>query len=260
MKKLGSLFLLALAVSIRRSLAYRTNLLFDLTQTLLLFMATLIAVLAVTGVTGSVGGWMQFDALVLAGVFCILGGVRAAFIEPSLVSFVDSIRDGRLDIALLEPAPDWFTTSARSYEFLALAQSLLGLILIWVSVANRGLPSPIHLVAGAWLLVCGVAVSWAVSMLVACLGFWAARFDLAPLTYSLWDFGRYPDSAYGGLLGVVVTFVVPVCGIVVWPASALLGRQPGTAVLLGTMFAIGFILLARIALARGLRRYTGATS
>ncbi len=109
-------------------------------------------------------------------------------------------------------------------------------------------------------MLCGIAVSWALSMLVACLGFWAARFDLAPLTYALWDFGRYPDSAYGGVLRTVVTLLIPVNGIVVWPATALTGGNMGAALLLGTAAAVVFVTLARLALFRGLRRYTGATS
>src|SRR5262249_48851837 len=153
--------------------------------------------------------------LVLIGIYAIVTGIRAALIDPSVTKLVGTIRDGTLDEALLQPAPSWFTTSCREHAPLALGQSVLGVVI--VVVGESGLPGAPGLGnAGgpAVLPFCAAGIAGGFSWAVASLGFWAGRFELGPLTASLWDVGRFPADVYRPPLRAIVTYLIPLAGMI----------------------------------------------
>ncbi|MFK3978765.1 ABC transporter permease [Micromonospora sp. NPDC050397] len=260
MKLLG-LFAVTFALSLRRSMAHRINLAFDLAQSLLGIGAVLATTAAIYRHTDLLAGWSQAETLVLTGIYAVVSGLRVALIDPSLSTFVGCVRDGTLDEYLLRPAPSWFTTTCREHAPLALGQSLLGVGIATAGVVN--LPSPPRLFDIAVtlvLVVCSLVITWSVSLAIACMGFWAARFELSPLVGSLWDVGRYPGDVYRQPLRAVVTYVVPVAGMITLPASTLAGTSSPHLVVAGVGLTGIFVSVARLLFRRGVRRYTGATS
>ena len=257
LRLLGATF----SVSVRRSLAHRINLAFDIAQSFVGIGTVLLTTLAVYYRTDTLAGWSKAQALVLLGVYTIVSGVRTTFIDASMGRFVGAIRDGTLDEALLKPAPSWFTTTCAEHTPLALGQCVLGLgILVVGAGALPAYPGPLNVAVALVLICCGVAISWALSLAVACLGFWAGRLELAPLTGSLWDVGRYPADVYRGSLRTIVTYLVPVAAMVTLPAEALTRTTPLAALATGVPLTVCFVALAIVLFRRGLRRYTGATS
>ncbi|MGY5060726.1 ABC transporter permease [Streptomyces sp. 900105755] len=249
------------SLSLRRDLAHRVNFAFDLMQSLLGLATVLATTMAVFHQTRSLAGWSRPEALVLVGVYSLVSGLRGTFVDPNLVTFVGIIRDGTLDEALLRPAPSWFTTTCREHTPLALGQSVLGLGIIGLALGM--LPSavrPLDLLAAAVLACCAVAITWALSLIVACAGFWAGRFELAPLTGAMWDIGRYPAGVYRQPLRTLVTYVIPFAGMITLPATALTRASSLTALLSGLALAVGFAALAVVVFRQGIKRYTGATS
>jgi ABC-2 type transport system permease protein len=255
------LLAMTFSLSLRSNLAHRVNFAFDLGQSLIGIGTILATTMAIYHQTDSLGGWSRSEALVLVGIYSLVSGVRGALIDPNLMTFVGTIRDGTLDEALLRPAPSWFTTTSRQHAPLALGQSVLGIGILIVGV--RGLPSSprlVNVVAAIALACCAVAITWAISLAIACLGFWAGRFELAPLTGSLWDMGRYPTDVYGNPLRTVVTYVIPFAGMITLPATALTHTYPLTALATGGALAVIFVMGAVLVFRQGLKRYTGATS
>lgn len=259
--KLLRLLAAAFSLSLRRSLAHRVNFVFDLGQSVIGILTALATTLAIFHQTDRLAGWSRSEALVLVGMFGIVAGVRAAFIDPSLTTFAGTVRDGTLDEALLRPAPSWFTTTCRDHAPFALGQSLLGIGVAAVGVG--GLPTRPNLMNVAVAVVltcCAVAIAWALSLAIACLAFWAGRFELSPLMASLWDVGRNPADVYRQPLRSVVTYLIPLASMITLPARALTGTSPLAALVSGLALTAGFVLLATFLFRQGLKRYTGATS
>jgi ABC-type uncharacterized transport system, permease component len=249
------------SLSLRRSMAHRVNFAFDIAQSLVGILAVLATTLAIYYQTDMLAGWSKPQALVLVGIYSIVAGVRSAFIDPSLTRMVSTIRDGSLDDALLQPAPSWFTVSCREHAPFALGQAILGAGILIVGVS--GLPSPpglANVLATIVLTGCAVAISWAFSLAVACLGFWFARFELGPLTASLWDVGRYPAEVYRQPVRTIVTYLVPLAGMITVPASALARTSAWYALVSGLALTACFVFLAMLLFRQGVKRYTGATS
>ncbi|MDQ3541393.1 MAG: ABC-2 family transporter protein, partial [Chloroflexota bacterium] len=85
--KLLRLFAAIFGMSLKRDLAFRTNLLF---QFLLVVTATGSALFALEIVytrTETLGGWHAGEAIILIGTFTIVSGVLSAFIEPNVLWF-----------------------------------------------------------------------------------------------------------------------------------------------------------------------------
>jgi ABC-2 type transport system permease protein len=260
--KLLRLFAASFSLSLRVSLAHRVNLAFDVAQSLTTVAAVLITILVVYQHTSVLAGWSRPQILVLTGVYALISGIRGAFIDPSLSKFAGTIRDGTLDDALLRPAPSWFTTTCREHAPAALGQSVVGIGVIVAGMRSLPYqPKALNIATAAVLTGGAVVITWSLSLIFASLAFWADRVELAPLTASLWDVGRYPADAYRQPLRVVVGGLIPVAGMITLPSAVLTGNDPLVSRLIaGLALTAGFVAVAMLVFRRGLKRYTGATS
>lgn len=260
--KLLRLFAASFSLSLRVSFAHRVNLAFDLGQSLTTVAAILATTLVVFQHTHLLAGWSRAEVLVLTGIYALISGIRAAFMDPSMAKFAGTIRDGTLDDSLLRPAPSWFTSTCREHAPAALGQSVVGLVVI--AVGMRGLPhppGPLSIVATAVLVAAAVVITWSLSLIIASMAFWADRIEMSPLTASLWDVGRYPAQAYRQPLRVVVVGLLPVAGMITLPSEALTGADSLVPRLAGGLaLTVAFVAVAMLVFRQGLKRYTGATS
>jgi ABC-2 type transport system permease protein len=256
------LFAAGFSLSLRRTLTFRVNLFFDVVLAVAGQFSALATILLVYTRTDQLAGWTRAEALVLAGTFQILSGIKATFIDPNLSWFPGrGIREGGLDAYLLQPAPSLFLVSCSTAAPLALVQAALGLIVVGFGVSTHGGPlSAFGIIAWLLLLVAGTALTWALGVLLACIGFWAPRLELDVFYGAAWQLGRYPVDVYRSPLRQVFTYVIPLTLIATLPAAVLL-RGPNPFVLVaGLAGGFGAALLAVGVWRLGLRRYTGATS
>lgn len=255
------LFKMAFSLSLRRTLAHRVDLGFDVALAFVNLATSLSIVAIVFSRTQLLAGWSAGELLVLTGTFSMVTGIRATFLDPSINDFAQQIREGRLDTHLLRPGNSILLATTNRHAPLSLLQSILGLGVVVAGLhLSATIPSPDAIAAGTLLVAVGVTIGWALSVLLATLAFWAPRLSLGPLYGALWDFGRYPTNLYGRWLGPLLTHVFPAAAIATWPAQALT-RGPNPGLILGALItaavAVGLaLLLWRL----GLRRYTGATS
>ncbi len=250
------------SMSLRRSVAFRINLVFDVLLAFTGLGTAIAAVLIVFTRADSLAGWSKAEFLVLIGTYQLITGLRGTFIDPNLSWFPETgIRNGKLDGYLLQPASSLFLASLSLSSPLALIQFVLGLgVLGWgIEAADKSL-SLGSVVSWALLVGAALVVTWALSVLLACLAFWAPKLQLDVFYHSAWQLGRYPTDVFGRPIRVLLTYVFPMALIASVPTAALL-RGPQVGVLAaGVAAAAGAGVLATQAWRAGLRRYTGATS
>lgn len=260
MMRTARLIATAFSLSLRRSLAYRVNLFFDVLLALLQLLASVGIIGIIFSQTGLLAGWSAGQMLVLVGTYALVTGLRSTFLDPSIDKVADQIRNGRLDTYLLQPGSSLLLATGTRHAPLALVQSVLGVGVIILGLRTLAIiPTPAAVAAWTLLTVAGLIIGWATSVLLASLAFWAPRLSLGVLHGAAWEFGRYPVDIYGRWLKHLLTYAFPVAVITTWPARALTeGPDVSivTAILLTTGFTGGTVLLWRL----GLRRYTGATS
>jgi ABC-2 type transport system permease protein len=256
------LFGAGFAMSVQRTLTFRINLIFDIVVSITGLGAMLATVYIVFARTDSLAGWTEAETYVLLGTFEVLSGLKSAFIDPNLAWFPENgIRQGKLDASLLQPAPTLFLASLGMSRPLALLQVALGLGVLGVGLGNHAqVPGPSAIAAWIVTLAAGLAVTWAMGVLLACLAFWAPRLQLDVFYGSAWQLARYPIDIYRRPLRLVLTYVFPLALIATIPTATLLSglRLP---VLAATVAGATLASLLAIGCWRlGLRRYTGATS
>ncbi|MBA2469506.1 MAG: ABC-2 family transporter protein [Chloroflexia bacterium] len=249
------------SMSLRRNLAYRTNLLFDVLSNLLT-NATGLAVLGVIYEwTDTLGGWSQAEAIVLFGTWLVVGGVLWTCIEPNLGWFQNQVIEGRLDDVLLRPVPSIILVSLGTCAPLGLTQVLTGLVVVGLGagVLDR-MPGAPGVLAWCGLLVGAVVFTWASRVALASLTFWAPAFQPEVLYMAVWQLGRYPVSIYRQPVRAALTYILPMALVSTLPAQALTQGVNVGAFALAASASLAMVVVANLAWRGGVRRYTSATS
>ncbi|MEV7229871.1 ABC-2 family transporter protein [Polymorphospora sp. NPDC051019] len=260
--KMVRLLGIGFSMSLRRTLAFRVDLHFDVMMSGISLASTLAAVLIIFGRTDHLGGWTRPEMFVLVGTFELLTGVKAAFVDPNLSLLANrGIREGRLDHHLLAPAPGLFLATLGTAAPLSCIHVLLGLGVVGVGVGMTGrAPEPVAVAVWLLLLLLGTAATWAVGTLIGCIAFWAPKLDLQSIYGTAWQFGRYPPDIYARPLRFLLSYVLPLMLVAAFPAAALLRSPDWTTVAAAAATATTAVLAALAAWRAGLRRYVGATS
>lgn len=251
------MFLLAL----QRDAAHRTNLVFQGLVTIAGTVAGLFALDVVYDYVQTLAGWQLGEAIVLLGAFQCVTGMLDAFVQPNLMWFSNKVTGGELDDALLRPVPSLFMVTLGTSEPWALAQTVAGLGLIGLGVANlQGQITIASALAALLLLASGAVIGWATRVLLASLAFWSPGIDPTVLYSAFWQLGRYPISIYQPWVRRLLTYAIPVALIATIPARTLTRGADYALVFGGLAAALIAVVCTRWIWNLGLRRYTGATS
>lgn len=257
MFKTARLFGALFSMSLRRSVAFRTDLLFELFLTVVGSASSLAALGVVYTRTDTLGGWAPGEAIALLGTFQILSGLRSAFVEPNVQWFGEQVKNGRFDALLIQPAPTILLASLGTYAPLALIQVAFGLAVVAVAASDVTVTAAI-----AWivLLLAATVAMWASRVLLATVVFWAFGLSLDVVYEAIWQFARYPVQLYQAQLQLIFTYVFPVALIATIPADVLTRGGGLIAVPIAVAVAAAACVVTALVWRAGLRRYTSATS
>ena len=231
--------------------------------------------------TSSIGrdtGWGKYEFFVFMGTTWIINSIVQTFFMPNSEEFSELIRTGGLDFAMLKPIDTQFLVSLRKVNWSSLANLLLGILMVALSLWNLA-----HRAADPWVfqpsilllyplyIGCGVAILYSLMISLAATSVWLGRNQtLYDFWFYITNFSRYPMEIYSrgwGLpLLLIFTFVVPVLVVVNVPArllaQPLMPREPWEWPLAGfTLLAtVASLLFSRWVFTKSLRSYRSASS
>jgi ABC-2 type transport system permease protein len=258
--RLIRLYTMLFSLALRRQLAFRTDLGFEIISTLVTLAASLAALLAVFSRTDQLGGFTAAQAVMLLGTFHIVSGLRQSLIEPNLRFNGHQIADGSFDAILTQPAPSIFLSSLGGAAPITLAQTVMGLVVVMITGITQ--PTGITPVGAiSWLLLVAAAtvVMWATRCIIAATVFWALGFTLDVAYDAFWQLGGYPTTMLSRPLQLL-TYIVPVAFLATVPTAVLIGRVNPLWTLAGVAVALISITAATTIWRLGLRNYSSATS
>lgn len=210
--------------------------------------------------TTSIGrdtGWGKYEFFVFMGTTWIINSLMQTFFMPNSEEFSELIRTGGLDFAMLKPIDTQFLISLRKVSWSSLANLLLGVALLIISLAhlanraeNPWQFTPLLLVLYPFYIACGVAILYSLMICLAATSVWLGRNQtLYDFWFYITNFSRYPMEIYAKGWGLpllfIFTFVVPVLVVVNVPARLL--AQPLTPRAAWEWPLAGFTLLATFA-------------
>jgi ABC-2 type transport system permease protein len=250
-----------LIISIKRELAFRTSLLFQLATTSLTTLAALATIGIVYARTDTLGGWNRGESIVLLGTYLIVGGMLATFIEPNVLWFSEQVKSGKLDDILLRPVPGLFLATLGSHTPVRLLQVLAGGLVVVLGCVESGIAPGLQHLASWFVMMTGATViTWATRTMVMVIALWTPSLALDAVYDAAWQFGRYPVSMYRQPLRFALTSILPLAFITTLPAQTLTRGIDFRILLLAIAVAVMSALIARTFWHWGLRRYTSATS
>jgi ABC-2 type transport system permease protein len=194
------------------------------------------------------------------GWFTFLQGVLEGAINPSLVTVVDHIRKGTLDLLLIKPADAQFLVStARFQPWRAVNVVTALLVFAWGFRVMGRAPSAGAIALASVAGLSAVAILYALWILTVSAAFYLVRIDnLTQLFNAVFDAARWPVSVFRGFLRSIFTFVVPLALMTTYPAEALLGRLALPTLVASLAAAVFALAVARIVWRASIARYTSA--
>jgi ABC-2 type transport system permease protein len=249
-------------VAAMNELQYRVNFWLSLLQSAIALGTGLVVIALVFRYVDNLGGWTRPELYVVLGMFTALGGVARMAVKPSMVQFLDDVRDGALDYVLTKPVDAQLLVSTRRLQLWQGVDLLVGAVVVaWgltglerqVSVAAAG--------AFAVTFVLGVIMIYSLLLLLSTSAFWFIRVDaMLEVFDAVFQAGRYPVGIYPGWLRIMLSAVVPIGFAVTAPSEALTGRLSGGTLLAAAVIAVAWLGLARWFWLVGVRRYSGASA
>jgi ABC-2 type transport system permease protein len=249
-------------IAVLNELQYRTNLGLQLFQSLVSLATSLVSLAFVFSKTDNLAGWTADQLLVIVGVYFLVGGVTQLVVLPSLSRFMEEVRLGSLDFALLKPVDSQVLILSRQVEAWKIIDVLIGVGVIIAALvrmgANLGLPQVLTFLV---VLVSGVIVVASFLMILATCVFWFVRIqNILVIFQAMFEAGRWPITIYPPWLQVALTFLVPVGFAITVPAQTLVGGLAWRILALSIGLAVVAPLLARWLWLRGVRAYSGASA
>jgi ABC-2 type transport system permease protein len=206
------------------------------------------------------GGWTWEQAMLVMGLFTLMEGVAAAFLNPNLGRIVRHVQTGTLDFVLLKPIDSQFWLSTRNFSPWGLPDVLFGLIVIGYAGTRLGF-GPLQYARGLVPLALGMAVLYSLWFLLGTTSIWFVKiYNVTEVLRSLLEAGRFPLSAYPMAYQFFFTFVVPVAFLTTVPAQAMIGRTGAGWMIGAGGVAVGLLLFSRWFWRFALRYYTSASS
>jgi len=243
-------------------LAYRANFFVQLFESMLELGTAMAGLAIVFSHTGTLGGWLQDEVLVLVGVYFLVGGSIRLLIQPSMERLIESVREGTLDFALIKPVDAQLLVSIQRVEIWKLTDIFLGLAVLATALVRLGKGvGSVQIMLFAGTLAAGAIIVYSFWLILATLCFWFIRVEnILVIFQSMYEAGRWPMSLYPSWLRFALTFLVPIAVATTVPAQALAGRLNWQT--LAGMIALAIIMSAasRIFWRIGILRYSGASS
>jgi ABC-2 type transport system permease protein len=242
-------------------LEYRANLVLEVVQTVVIIATSVGAILVLFTYTNVMNGWDLGAMLVLLGCFYLVQGFGELVLAPSFEKFMEHVRLGTLDFALLKPASAQFLVTLRHFRVVQLAQIGLGGVVVAVGLARVATAGPFEVLGFAVALGCGFVLIYALLLALSTFAFWFVRVDnLMAIYWSFLDAGRFPVDIYPGWLRVTLSSAVPIGVAVTVPAQVIAGRLDPLGLGLLVVGTLAAFTLSAWFWRLGLRSYTGASA
>lgn len=208
----------------------------------------------------SLNSWTYAEAVLLIGVWGVIGGLSPLFFEGAWrLSWM--VNQGRLDYPLVRPAPVPAQVFSNGIGLHGIGDVVTGAAMTGWALAHVAVDWTVWTVLlGLVLFASAAAIHLSIITMSTSAAFWiTGPYPFIAVTlHTFEDMVKYPLSIYGLGVRAVYTFVIPFGFVTFYPASWLLGREHGWVGLLTPLVAVCCVMLARLVFRRGLRRYESA--
>lgn len=212
--------------------------------------------------TPLLGGWTFDQMLVFAGGVFVVDAVHMTLFSNNMWWLPTYINKGDVDYHLVRPVSSLFVLSVRDFAANSFVNLLMACgILTWVLARYPGKLGAASILLFLVLLLVGVVLHYALSMLFIIPTFWLhASGGLREILWATEQYMTRPHGIFQGWMARILVSILPFGLIVSFPTRILFEGPSPT--LLAHMFAVtGVVFFLMTSLWRaGLRAYSSASS
>jgi ABC-2 type transport system permease protein len=248
------------SAAIAAELEYRVNFLLAALSSIGGLAGSLFGLFLFYGNDYSFDGWSWQAALIVLGIFTLLQGFSATFLEPNLNRIVRHVQEGTLDFILLKPIRSQFWLSTHTLSPWGLPDLIFGSIIIGYAGTQLGLGINDYLISVIPLCF-GLVILYSLWFMLGATSIWFVKiYNVTEVLRGLLEAGRYPMVAYPVAYRFFFTFIVPVAFLTTIPAEAMLGRSQILAIVGAGVLALVLFFISTKFWRFALRFYTSASS
>jgi len=263
MSKYWIIFSRVFWMSVMQAMMYKQDFILASVTSLVYFLTQLFLILMFfeAGNIDKVAGYSMYDIYFIFVLVQFVIGFVFVFVHTSARYTIDQIHNGGLDVFLMKPADSRFLISLQSFR-----ASHAYMIFMFVFIA---LPLVLMKVDYGFVFWDFVIIGYLllISFVVYAVMYWMAALIhlIVPRLWGPWmflgnigDIIKYPKGVYPGLMGRLLTYVVPVFLVVNPIYKVIDGSFAFIDFVEISLLAVVFVLLYLLMWEIGLRRYNSA--
>jgi ABC-2 type transport system permease protein len=243
-------------------LEYRVNFIIGASSTIVMQAAGLLAIWVVMRQIPSLNGWTYYEVLLIYGMITLTKSINHMFADNLWTVGRSYIRTGGFDRFLVRPIDPLLHLLADRFCYDGVGNFLVGATLVAISTSALDIVwTPLNIAYLIIAVISGGIIFIALNLLTCVSAFWIM--DSVPVTRAVFEtheFAKYPLPIYGKAIGTLMTWLIPYGFASFYPASYLLGRDPGTLAWLAPLVATVALLVAYRFWRFGLRHYMSTGS
>jgi ABC-2 type transport system permease protein len=237
---------------------YRLNFFIGASSTVFLQAAGLLFIWVVMGQIPSLNGWSYAEVLLVYGLLTLAKSINHMFADNLWTIGWNYVRSGNFDRFMVRPIDPLFHLLADRFCHDGIGNFLVGAAL--TAYAWGSLAIPLTFFNLAYLVIAvlsGGLIFISLNLLTATSAFWLV--DSIPVTqviFNTHEFAKFPLTIYHRGIGILMTWLIPYGFASFYPASLLLGRDPGWLPWTAPLVAAVLSLVSYRVWRFGLRHYT----
>ncbi|MCI2424972.1 ABC-2 family transporter protein [Candidatus Acetothermia bacterium] len=245
-----------------REMEFRGNFVIEIGGNLLRLGITILFFQVIFLHTPTIGGWDIHITLLLVAVNQLINNLYNAFFRANIYQISEYVREGTLDFILVKPIDPQFFTTLRYVSFSALFSLVFPLLIIfYLATAGKITFSLPIFSLFLLLLLCGVAIRYAIGVAVMTLSFWVTEaYALHGLYSEFFSLSGYPAVIFRGGWQFFFTFIIPIIVVANFPVMAVTQVLSPAAVLFAVGLSALLLLITRKFFHFALRNYCSASS
>jgi len=256
------LFAVQCKLSVMSAAIYRANFWLMILQSIINSLMGILVVRFIYGSVDSIAGWNVHEMIILICTSQIVNQFYRGIIHWNQNRFIASVGDGSFDRMLLRPLSVMFQANTGSVDFTCPISALCPLIILITQISALGVDvTGPGVLLYIFFVINGVVVLSSFMILLYSFAFRFVKVDgLSNIYYLMMDIADRPREMFSREFMYGFIFLIPAIPLANAPAAALLGKADLRLMLMTLGVGVLFTFAANIAIKKGLKRYTSASS
>jgi ABC-2 type transport system permease protein len=225
-------------------------------------LMTILGVEFIYGSVESIAGWSKQEMMILICTSLIVNQLFRGMIHFNQNRFVNGVGTGGFDKLLLRPLNLLFQVNTGQMHIASLLSILAPVVILFMQLHTLEAQISVARV-GLYLLFIfnGVLILASFMLLLYTLAFVFIKVDgINNVYYLMMDIANKPQEMFGKEFLYGFLFIIPAIPLANAPASVLLGRSNGVQLAIYLGIGLVFFSLSAVAMNKGRKRYTSASS